>query len=59
MKYRKINHKLKKNDMNEIIDLYFKGVYDVPKREEISDNEYYLLHPDYFDCPEKRKHQKH
>lgn len=40
-------------DMNEIIDLYFKGEYDIPKVEFISDNEYYFIDNKYFDVETK------
>jgi len=34
--------------MNEIMGLYLKGEYDVPKVEVISDNEYYFIDNEYF-----------
>ena len=41
--------------MNEIIDLYLKGEYNIPSSKEISDTEYYFLHPEYFDCLENEE----
>lgn len=38
--------------MNEIIDLYLNGEYNTKSSKEISDNAYYFLHPEYFDCLE-------
>lgn len=34
--------------MNELIDLYLKGEYDVQKLKAISDNEYYFENKEYF-----------
>lgn len=34
--------------MNEVIDLYLKGEYNVPKVEVVSDNEYYFIDSTYF-----------
>jgi hypothetical protein len=35
-------------DMDEIIDLYLKGEYNIPKVEFIPDNEYYFYNKKYF-----------
>ena len=34
--------------MNEIIDLYLQGEYEVQKVEVVSDNEYYFIDMKYF-----------
>jgi hypothetical protein len=35
--------------MNEVINLYLTGEYDIPQVEVVSDNEYYFMNPTYFD----------
>ena len=45
-------HFNRKTNLDEIIDLYIKGEYDVPKVEVVSDNEYYFIDSSYFDIKE-------
>lgn len=40
--------------MNEVIDLYIKGEYEVPKVEVVSDNEYHFNNKDYFNSTGRR-----
>jgi len=40
------------DEIDEIIDLYLNGEYDIPSYKELSDNEYYFSHSGYFDCKE-------